>query len=218
MNILKCLTPKQKELISILYNNDGLTQKELSALIGNSPLSTFNIIQKILRYEPPLIAKEIIGKYRFYTLSDYGKKCYEDLLKEEVVVDEAEYSYCLQNNKNVEFNDDLKRILIANIINGVSSDSNDILLLGLKNLSIDIIMATFSMTEFLFLCLLLGIISTPMSPMDASTLLLPDAENEAKVLFAKTTYGKLKNLIASELLSKREEEIFGFLDSENLTR
>lgn len=129
MNIL--LTSKQKELISILYNNNGLTQKELSALLGSSPASTSNIVQKILRYEPPLIAKEIIGKYRFYTLSDYGKKCYEDLLKEEVVV---------------------------------------------------------------------------------------DAENEAKVLFAKTTYGKLKNLIASELLKKREEEIFGFLDSENLTR
>lgn len=216
MNIL--LTSKQKKLIRILYNNDGLTQKELSDLLGSSPSSTSNIIQKILRYEPPLIAKEIIGKYCFYTLSDYGKRCYEDLLKDEVVDDAENIVAVLQNNKNVEFNDGLKGILIANIINGVSSDSNDILLLGLKNLSIDIIMATFSMAEFLFLCLLLGIISTPMSPIDASTLLLPDAENEVKILFAKTTYGKLKNLIASELLSKREEEIFGFLDSENLTR
>ena len=207
MNVsIKYLSEKQNELISILYSSGELSQSKLSSLLGCSVESTSNIIRRVLEFEPPLIKKEPHGKYRYYSLTDFGKKSYEALINRGTVADDTEkVGIALQNSESVEFNDALKRVLITSILNGINSDNNDILVLSFKSLSIDVIMATFSMAEFFFLCFLLGM---NMSPMYAASLLLPSAEIDVKAQFSKVTYRKFKDLIANELLNKREKEIF----------
>jgi len=202
MNEIMNLSPRLLDILRVLYENENITQKELSFKLNNSCAATSNLISKILQYYPPLIHKEVWGKYRYYSLTDYGKKYYER---------------CFNKDSSEEIKmSPLEKITASFILDNFNPNGEDFLAYGLKKLGVDIICDIFTMQEFLYLCLILGIITNPMSVKDAIKLAMPSINGDNYLEVGRIVYQKLKSAIGTYLLGEFESKVFNNSDNKNI--
>ncbi len=69
-------------------------------------------------------------------------------------------------------------------------------------------MYTFTMSEFLVLSMLLGLISEEKTPEEAVKLAMPQVTSEEAIEIGRRVYRKLANLIEMKLIKGREENVF----------
>ncbi len=67
------LTAKRKKIIMELAQHKRLSHGELALLVGSTPTSLYNILQKFDKFKYELIYSENVGKYRYYSLTELGE-------------------------------------------------------------------------------------------------------------------------------------------------
>ena len=130
------------ETIVIIGENPGITHGELAEKLNTICSNLSGYIKRISEYDPPLIEKEICGKYRSYTLTPEGNNFYKRLTK-------TEYN----EGTNITY----KKDIMTYILETQESNPSPYVQL-LRSINIEKIDKVFTLPEFTILCKALGII------------------------------------------------------------
>ena len=130
------------ETIMIIGDNPGITHGELATKLNTICSNLSGYIKRISEYEPPLIEKEISGKYRSYTLTAEGKSFYRKLTN-------PEYN----EGTNITYKKDIMTYILETQENNPSPYVQ-----LLRSINIEKIDEAFTLPEFTILCKTLGMI------------------------------------------------------------
>ena len=136
------------ETIRIIGDNPGITHGELATKLNTICSNLSGYIKRISEYEPPLIEKDICGKYRSYTLTPEGKNFYKSLTG-------TQQKQERHQEKGTEVT--YKKDIMLYILETQENSKNPYVQL-LESINIERIDEEFTLPEFTILCKVLGII------------------------------------------------------------
>lgn len=72
------MTKRRMEVLRELKENDQLSQGELAQRIHAKPTALSNLLLKFDAFSPKLIEKQYVGKFCYYSLTDWGRRLVEE--------------------------------------------------------------------------------------------------------------------------------------------
>lgn len=197
------LTPSMIEILNLLAKcSEGICLNDISKILHKPVPSISNLLKKMATMNPNLFYKKRLSRYCYYYITEEGKSA---LLKKE---ENNNISRLFDIRQPITINQKLAPILIKNILDSIDANLDNPIAYNLKALGIETIMNNFSFGEFIFLCLILGIISKPLPICEAINIIIPDTPENNSTLIGKIIFNRLKMLINSQLFDDIEVKLF----------
>ncbi len=187
------LTDLQKKAIEIMYDNAEISQIKLVKKLDSTASSIHMLIKRIMTWDPPLINIRKIGKFTYYSLTEAGRSYHEELNKIDA-----------KSDSEKKLNLDIKKLMISYIT--CSSYNRDIPPLAQKLVEMDteIIAREFTLQEFIYLAVTIGLLTEKDIKENDSTLF---AAVESQSIQELLCLKKFLNLVNSKPATNDIEKI-----------
>ncbi len=187
------------QFIEKIHDYPGIKHKDLADKLNTTANSLSNRVNRYKNMEPPLFIKVESGRCSTYQLTIDGENFYSE--KIDKINDKDRISKSSTNAKNIEIEQEMKKVLIEYTLMNCDHSSNPYSHI-LKGMDVAAISKVFSTGEFLYLSMSLGILKDEFYGLYNSYIskyASKDADREEVSQWEQNVNNKFKKLIIKDM-------------------